>query len=347
MKPGIAIAPEDLVAPGVRRIRIPVPVPTIRWVNVFLVEGPSGWTLVDTGFRSEEADALVASVLAAAGISVREIERAFITHRHPDHLGMAEALAARGVELVMHGPELDALRRAALVTQEHAVQLNVLWFEAHGMPSSRVGQLRASMGYRPQTPAPVISVADGQTIDLGGRRMRVLWTPGHTDHHAVLIDEGERLLFSGDHVLPRGTSNVMLAPDTEADDPLGAYLDSLRALRGLPIRRLLAGHGDPMDDLPGRVDELLSHHADRLERTLAALGDAARDAYTLARPFVGRSGTMWAERVALGETLAHLRHLERQGLVEKIDGQIAMWRAAPGPGVRSVPSRVDPAGRGD
>src|SRR5438270_10726144 len=55
-------------------------------------------------------------------------------------------------------------------------------------------------------------------------------------YHAVLVDEGERVLFAGDHVLPRITSNVGLYPFSR-DDPLGDFLDALRAVRSLPVDR--------------------------------------------------------------------------------------------------------------
>src|SRR5207237_9390065 len=105
--------------------------------------------------------------------------------------------------------------------------------------------------------------------DLGGPGRSLKWTPGHTDYHAVLVDEPERILFSGDHVLPRITSNVGLYPYSR-DNPLGDFLDALRAVRTLPVTRVLPAHGDPFDDLPGRVDQILAHHEDRLRATLEA-----------------------------------------------------------------------------
>ena len=46
----------DLVAPGVRRIQIPLPIPALRIVNVYLVEGAGGWSLLDSGLHTQEAE---------------------------------------------------------------------------------------------------------------------------------------------------------------------------------------------------------------------------------------------------------------------------------------------------
>jgi glyoxylase-like metal-dependent hydrolase (beta-lactamase superfamily II) len=171
----------------------------------------------------------------------------------------------------------------------------------------------------------VSGVDDGEVVDLGGRLTRLRWTPGHTDYHAVLIDERDGVLFSGDHVLPRITSNIGLYPSSR-DDPLGDFLDALARMRDLPVKRVLPAHGDPFDDLAGRIDELLAHHAARLDATIAVIGTADHDAYTIARKLFPVLRSPHEERFALAETLAHLRHLERKGRVREIDGSPARWR---------------------
>jgi glyoxylase-like metal-dependent hydrolase (beta-lactamase superfamily II) len=138
------------------------------------------------------------------------------------------------------------------------------------------------------------------------------------------VDGAERVLFSGDHVLPRITSNVGLYPYSR-DDPLGDFLDALRAVRKLPVTRVLPAHGDPFDDLPGRVDQILAHHEDRLRATLDAIGDAERDAYAICRTMFPVLRSAHEERFALAETLAHLRYLERRGKVREIDGLPSRW----------------------
>ena len=295
-------------------------------MNAYLVEGARGYALVDAGLHTAEAEAVLRAGLADARIDLADVRRVFVTHLHPDHLGMAGTLERAGAEVVMHRPEIAAARRVWAADRDE-VDATYAHFERHGMPRSVNEGMRdawVEMGRLVDKVAPR-PIDDGDELDLGGRATRVAWTPGHTDYHAVLVDAREAVLFAGDHVLPRITSNVGLYPRSR-DDPLGDFLASLRKVRDLPVRRVLPAHGEPFDDLPGRVDQILAHHDARLAATVDALGDAERDAYTVARTLFPVLRSAHEERFALAETLAHLRHLERAGRVVEIDGAPARWR---------------------
>ena len=318
---------EGKVAAGVRRISVPLPL-ALRAVNVYLIEGARGWTLVDSGLHTDDGERALRAGLAEAGIGVGDIERVFVTHLHPDHLGLAGTLERAGAEVVMHRPEAAAARRVwspdgRLIDDTYA------WFARHGMPPEANGGMREAwirMRDGVDRIERIAEVADGELLDLGGRPMRVRWTPGHTDHHAVLVDEVERVLFAGDHVLPRITPNVGLYPYSR-EDPLGDFVDALRAIRDLPVRRVLPAHGEPFDDLAGRVDELLVHHEARLDATLEAIRGEG-DAYAVCRTLFPVLRSPHEERFALAETLAHLRHLQLGGRVRVIDGQPVRWALA-------------------
>lgn len=314
-----------VVAPGVRRIPLPLPIPALKIVNVYLVEGERSWSLVDSGIHTDEAERALRDALAAEGLALGDLRRAFVTHLHPDHLGMAGTLETAGVEVLMHAPEITSARYLWSRDYE-ALDRVYAWFGRHGMPPDVDRGMRdawIAMGERVD-PFTLVPVDDGAQVDLGGRKARVRWTPGHTDHHAVLVDERDAVLFSGDHVLPRITSNVGLYPYTR-DDPLGDFLGALRRVRDLPVTRVLPAHGEPFDDLAGRVDEILAHHDARLDAVLAALGSRERDAYAVARDLFPVLRSAHEERFALAETLAHLRYLERRGRAREIDGAPARW----------------------
>jgi glyoxylase-like metal-dependent hydrolase (beta-lactamase superfamily II) len=303
----------------------------LRSVNAYLIEGSSGYALVDTGMHTKEAEVALRAALAQADVAMEDVRRVFVTHLHPDHIGMAGTLEIAGAEIVMHGPELENATR--MWSRDHSmIDQTYAWFERHGMPADVDQGMRESwleIGRAVDAVEHVTSASDGEDVDLGGRRLRLKWTPGHTDYHAVLVDGAERVLFSGDHVLPRITSNVGLYPYSR-DDPLGDFLDALRAVRKLPVTRVLPAHGDPFDDLPGRVDQILAHHEDRLRATLDAIGERERDAYAVCRMLFPVLRSAHEERFALAETLAHLRYLERVGTVQELDGAPARWRRTKG-----------------
>lgn len=317
---------EQHVAPGVRRILLPLPIPGLRTVNVYLVEGDRGWSAVDSGMHTPEAEAALRAGLSDAGIGVADLGRAFITHLHPDHLGMAGMMRDAGAELLMHGPEIE--RAHAVWAADHAL-INKTYelFEQHGMPRDVDEGMRAAwvaMNDRIDPFEPIHAVADGEVLDLGGRALTVVWTPGHTDHHAVLFEESTGTLIAGDHVLPRITSNVGVYPDGRID-PLGDFLGALERMMTLGVRRVLPAHGDPFDDCAGRVGEILAHHAQRLDATLEAASGAPRSAYAICRTLFPVLRSAHEERFALAETLAHLRYLELRGRLREVDGRPITW----------------------
>jgi glyoxylase-like metal-dependent hydrolase (beta-lactamase superfamily II) len=315
------------VAPGVRRVALSLPL-ALSSVNVYLLEGDRGWSIVDSGMHTEEAEAELRAGLAANGIGLADLRSAFITHLHPDHLGMAGMIREAGATVLMHGPEIE---RARLVWAADHKLINETYefFEGHGMPHDVDEGMRAAwvaMNDKVDPFEPIQPVADGEVLDLGGRAMTAVWTPGHTDHHAVLFERSSGTLVSGDHVLPRITSNVGLYPDARPD-PLGDFLTALEKMKTLGVKRVLPAHGEPFDDCAGRVDEILAHHVLRLDATMEAVG-RGRDAYTICRILFPKLRSPHEERFALAETLAHLRYLELRGKLREVAGRPITWRVA-------------------
>ena len=305
---------------------LPLPIPSLRSVNVYLIEGDRGWSIVDSGMHTTEAETALRSGLADAAIQMADIRTAFITHLHPDHLGMAGTIRDAGAELLMHGPEI-ARAREVWGADHGLIDKTYELFERHGMPHDVDEGMRAAwiaMGARVDPFEPIHPVADGEVLDLGGRALTVIWTPGHTDHHAVLLEERTGTLVAGDHVLPRITSNVGVYPDGRPD-PLGDFLSALERMKTLGVKRVLPAHGDPFDDCAGRVDEILAHHATRLDLTLEAASGTQRDAYAICRTLFPVLRSPHEERFALAETLAHLRYLERRGRLRENDGRPITW----------------------
>ena len=160
-------------------------------------------------------------------------------------------------------------------------------------------------------------------------------TPGHTQGHVVFTDSGNGLLFAGDHVLPHITPSIGFEP-VSASQPLGDYLESLRVVRALPDLRLLPAHGPDGGSAHKRIDELLAHHAERLDRCAEAVAAGAGTAYEVA------CALRWTRRdrqltdldpfnqmLAVTETRIHLELLAAQGrLVTSTDGDVTVYAPA-------------------
>src|SRR5690606_7051837 len=97
----------------------------------------------------------------------------------------------------------------------------------------------------------VATVRDGDLLDLPGRTVRVLHTPGHTPGSICLVDEEHGVLWTGDHVLPHIAAGIGLG--TEDADPVADALASLARIRDLGTQTV-PGHGYRFRGITERVD---------------------------------------------------------------------------------------------
>ena len=96
------------VIPGVYHLKLPIPMPdsTLAYVNAYLVQGDSGYLLVDTGWNTSEVFDSLQKQLAEIGVDTKEISQIVVTHIHPDHYGLAGRLKRlSGAELALHDIE--------------------------------------------------------------------------------------------------------------------------------------------------------------------------------------------------------------------------------------------------
>lgn len=114
---------------------------------------------------------------------------------------------------------------------------------------------------------------DGEHLEVGGVRLTVLATPGHTSDSVSFHLPDDDVLLTGDMVLGRGTSVV-----THPDGDVGAYLDSLDRMAGLGVAVIAPGHGPVVDDPAALLAYYRDHRLERLRQVQAALDDGAADA---------------------------------------------------------------------
>jgi glyoxylase-like metal-dependent hydrolase (beta-lactamase superfamily II) len=310
------------VAPGVHRIPLPLPNDGLRAVNVYAIESGTDLVLIDAGWALEETDGRLDAALARIDRSPAEITRCLVTHVHRDHYTMAVILRRRfGTRVALGIGDRPSLSRAADAERvgqtEHARRLErsgaepVIRALREAPDNARLDQDIWEM--------PDEWIKGPSTIQLTGRDLLAVPTPGHTQGHTVFADTERALLFAGDHVLPHITPSVGFEA-VPADLPLGDYLHSLRLVLEMPDMRLLPAHGPVADSTHARVAELLAHHEDRLDASLARVEAGAHTAYqaALGLPWT-RRGRKFAEldpfnqMLATFETGAHLDLLAAQG----------------------------------
>jgi len=165
--------------------------------------------------------------------------------------------------------------------------------------------------------APERALQDGEAIELDGRAVTAVATPGHTSNH-LCFAYGDAL-FTGDHVM--GWSTTVVVPP---DGDMAAYMASLEKLRGRQDRIYYAAHGDPVTNPQQYVRHLMGHRMQREKQILKFVGEKARAIPDIvANAYPGLDPRLTT--AAGGSVLAHLVDLERRGLVEQ---QQDLWTAA-------------------
>jgi glyoxylase-like metal-dependent hydrolase (beta-lactamase superfamily II) len=303
---------------GIRRLTFPLPL-GIRHVHCYLLPGPDGWTLVDTGLGLPDAAARWEDVLREV-----EVARIVVTHFHPDHAGGGEdARASTGARVYQGAHDYEQCLRV-WGSDEWSERL-AGYLRTHGLPRELAEELR----HEAATFAPFIRFArDPEPLhegdEVGG--WRVLELPGHADGHICLEREG--VLVAGDHLLGAITPTVGLYPESRPD-PLADYQASLRRTIELAPEVALPGHGEPVADPVTRAREILEHHERRLDETAAALGSEPRTAYDVSVVLFGTNLDASGRRFALAETLAHLERLVfAGGAARKGTGQTTAYTEA-------------------
>jgi glyoxylase-like metal-dependent hydrolase (beta-lactamase superfamily II) len=138
-----------------------------------------------------------------------------------------------------------------------------------------------------------------------------------------LYDAVDKLLFCADHILLKITPNVGLWPGSD-DDPLAAFLDSLRELSTLDVRLGLPGHKTLIHDWHGRIAELEHHHDERLAGIATAAGHGATALDVAQTIFDFRNFTFHEMRFAVAEAQAHLEYLRLRGGLRR-EGEDGVW----------------------
>jgi len=326
------VLPEvEQVRPGLWSIPVPIPMTGLRYVLVYALELPGGVAVIDAGWNTEDAwDALVAG-LAVAGYAPGNVRAVMVTHIHPDHYGLAGRLReVSGAWVGLH-PADAALVPSRYVDIDALLDENRLLLERIGCPPEEAGLAEVSMHVRAfvKVAGPDRLLQDGDRVDLPGWDLRALWTPGHSPGHLCFVDEERRVLFSGDHVLPRITPNISVHPQ-QRPNPLADYLESVAKVGRLDVGEVLPAHEYRFADLAGRLAEVTEHHAQRLveiEKELAATPGSTcwelSTRLTWSRPWAEIQGYM--RRAATGETLSHLVLLEHRGVAVRSGGRPERW----------------------
>lgn len=293
--------------------------------------------LVDCGWNTDDALLALQEQLRDIGSDVTDVRQLLLTHAHPDHCGLGGRLKElAGCTVHLHELEAAFLGSRYDAPEELLRRMDG-WLAQNGVPEEERTELeRASMPMRFFVAhlEPDQRLKGGEVIQVGDFVFEVIWTPGHAPGHVCLYEPNHRLLLSGDHVLPTITPNVSLHPQ-QRENPLQDYLDSLEKVASLKVDKMLPAHEWDIDWFQKRIQQMSGHHLGRLEDMLEAVGkNGAASAADVARRLRWTTGNYesfppFMKRAAIGEALAHLRFLAREGrLIEQEEDGVLLFQSA-------------------
>jgi glyoxylase-like metal-dependent hydrolase (beta-lactamase superfamily II) len=243
--------------------------PEIGWVDVNFLDIPnaigtgviragSTLALVDPGPSTSLAG--LEAGLARLGTTLGDVSEILLTHVHLDHAGSTGTLVRRypRIRVTVHERGMKHL-----VAPEKLINSATRYFGAEKM-ARYWGEILPVPADRVRT------IGRDEVIDLGNRRLRAVYTPGHAVHHASYVDLAEDLVFAGDVAGIRINRGYVLPPTPPPDIEIDDWLSSLDLLGSLEARTLVVTHGGPVDDV--------NPHLEATRTNLQAMSDHVRSA---------------------------------------------------------------------
>jgi glyoxylase-like metal-dependent hydrolase (beta-lactamase superfamily II) len=206
---------------------------------------------IDTGSRDALPNALAA--LLRLGLPTTAVDYVILTHIHLDHAGGAGSMMA-------------AFPNARLIVHPRGAR-------HMAEPSKLVSGVTAVYGadyvakvYGEILPIPaerIVEAPDGHVIDLAGRSLRCLDTPGHARHHICIVDQASGGIFTGDmfglsyRELDVDGRPFIFPTTTPTQFEPGEMRASIRRLLDLQPEAVYLTHYSRLTDVPQRGAELL------------------------------------------------------------------------------------------
>jgi glyoxylase-like metal-dependent hydrolase (beta-lactamase superfamily II) len=313
----------EKILPNLYRMEIPLPKSPLKSLNSYLIKGDGRFLIIDTGMNREECLTPMLSYLEKLDVDLGRTDF-FITHLHADHLGLVGNLATDFSKVYFSEKEAQVVGSENRSPKERFEEFFKFYIK-NGFPEEELKlafQNHPGYRYSPKGKIEFSVLRDGDSISIGEFSFRCIETPGHSPGHMCLYEEEKKILIAGDHILFDITPNITYWP--ELGNSLKRYLSSLDKVYPLEIELVLPGHRNFWNNHKKRIEELKEHHKRRLNEVIVALENGEKSSWEVA-PFItwDIDVSSWEffpsvqKWFAVGETIAHLIYLEKEGKIVK------------------------------
>lgn len=306
------------IADDLYMLRLPLPF-ALDHVNVWLLEGDTGWTVIDTGLGT--ADCLVIwDKLLTGFMKKKPVEKLILTHYHPDHVGLSGDLVDRtGACVYMSRTEW---LMANMLFHDTGGELNagmLALFVLHGLPEDiheKMSRTKNIFAQRCSSlPASYQRLKHNDTIRISGSSWQCRQGHGHSPEHIALYNKERKILIAGDHILPKITPNIPMPVQETSSNPIADYISSLETYRDIENDVLiLPSHRLPFKGIGIRIDQLIEHHHQRLNQLYEAC-DKSVSVYDILPVLFKRSLDINQMTFAMLEALSHMVYLQQAGKI--------------------------------
>jgi len=280
--------------------------------------------IIDTGFNMPECLDAMRSGINELGLDMAKTD-IISTHLHHDHNGSVPQIISETSKVYMGRIDREIFIELMTDADTHWSNAEAK-YEREGYPTAELARTRLenpARKYKPSRLFDIVPLNDGDTISCGDLHWEVIITPGHTPGHMCLYEQNHKILIAGDHVLFDITPNITCWE--ELDDSLGSYFESLKKISALDVDIALTGHRSNDGLFKERIQELLEHHAKRLEDIIAIVQKNPNiSGYDIAAKMIWSiRATSWEDFppgqrwFAVGEAIAHIEHLVLLGKLRR------------------------------
>lgn len=308
---------------NIYQIDVTLPKSPLKLLHSYIIRGEYRNLIIDTGFNDPKSKDDLFRALYELGIDL-DYTDVFLTHFHTDHSGLVCSLLT-GKNKVYCSDIDGALLNDILSKNKFKYIVNNN-LDISSTPAERRLDYNnhPAMVYLMDKVIEYTPVAEGDIIDLGEYKLKVIDLPGHTQGLCGLYEENHKILFCGDHILNKITPNIIFWNFEE--DSLQIYKNSLDKVRNMDVKYLYSAHRDMVENHIKRIDEILVHHDKRLKEILNFIADGKRTAYEIAKSITWDFGDGDFEKFvvqqvwfAVSEVLSHLEHLRHKRILEKVE----------------------------
>jgi glyoxylase-like metal-dependent hydrolase (beta-lactamase superfamily II) len=216
----------------------------------YLIREGDRLAFVDTGTAHTVPGLL--RLIESLGLTPDHVDYVIPTHVHLDHAGGAGELMRQcaNAKLVIHPKGAPHMIDPARLTAGATAVYGAEAFERD------FGQLL------PIPEERVIAADHGMRIDLAGRTLTIMDTPGHANHHFCIFDSASRGFFTGDtfgiayRELHGHHGPLLFAPTTPVAFDPDAWQDSLTQMMAWEPKAMYLTHYGRLDEPSRHLDEL-------------------------------------------------------------------------------------------